>query len=597
MNRQNTSSPLFWGLLAVPVLWGAVLLAGCYQEGSGLLDWLGRFTEALNHPFAIRWNEKTLPVLCMALACYGAAVASYYAWRGNRRPGEEHGSAQWGNPKQLNAKYRDRKHPGNNIILTQNVQMGMDVHRHRRNLNTLVVGGSGAGKTRFFCKPGIMSCNCSYLITDPKGEMLRATGNLLKEQGYEVKVFNLIAPDESDGYNPFSYIRDEKDVLKLIENLIRNTTPKGSQSNDPFWEKAEIALDSALMLYLLSQAPPEEQNFATMMYLMENATVKEEDEEYQSPMDQLMAELEEEAPNHVAVKQWHVFKQAAGKTAKSIIVSAAVRLAAFNLPQIARMTNKDELDLGSLGERKRAVFCVIPDNDTSLNYLVGMLYTQAFQELYYCADHEHKGALPVPVRVIQDEWANVAQPDSYPKILATCRSRQIFLNIIVQNIASIKALYKDEWEGIIGNCDELLYLGGNEQGTHEYISKMLGKETIDTRTHGKTKGRSGSYSTNYQNSGRELLTGDEVRLLDNDYALLFVRGERAVIDRKYDIMKHPNIKRTEDGGAEAYAHQRAVPDYSLPDLPYGEEDLEYIEIMEDPDEEGETDETEEEGHE
>ena len=411
--------------------------------------------------------------------------------------------------------------------------------------------------------------------------MLRDTGNLLLQEGYDVKVFNLNDPDNSDCYNPFRYIRDEKDVLRLIDNLIKNTTAKNATSSDPFWEKSEVALDSALMLYLLSKAPPEEQNFSTLMYLLENAAVKEEDEEYQSPVDK--------NPDHVAVKEWKVFKQAAGKTAKSIIVSAAVRLAAFNLPQIARMTSRDELDLGSLGERKRAIFCVIPDNDASMNYLVGMLYAQAFQELYYRADNLHDGALPVPVRCIQDEWANVAQPDSYPKILATCRSRRIFLNIIVQNIASIKAQYKDEWEGIMGNCDVLLYLGGNEQSTHEYISKLLGKETLDTRTYGTTRGRSGSSSTNYQNTGRELLTSDEVRMLDDNNALLFIRGERPIKDKKYDIMKHSNIKKSRDGGAPAYVHKRDVPDYRLPDLPYGEEDLDYIEILDDPDDEDEED--------
>ena len=419
--------------------------------------------------------------------------------------------------------------------------------------------------------------------------MLRDTGNLLLQEGYDVKVFNLNDPDNSDCYNPFRYIRDEKDVLRLIDNLIKNTTAKNATSSDPFWEKSEVALDSALMLYLLSEAPPEEQNFSTLMYLLENAAVKEEDEEYQSPVDKLFEELEEKNPDHVAVKEWKVFKQAAGKTAKSIIVSAAVRLAAFNLPQIARMTSRDELDLGSLGERKRAIFCVIPDNDASMNYLVGMLYTQAFQELYYRADNLHDGALPVPVRCIQDEWANVAQPDSYPKILATCRSRRIFLNIIVQNIASIKAQYKDEWEGIMGNCDVLLYLGGNEQSTHEYISKLLGKETLDTRTYGTTRGRSGSSSTNYQNTGRELLTSDEVRMLDDNNALLFIRGERPIKDKKYDIMKHSNIKKSRDGGAPAYVHKRDVPDYRLPDLPYGEEDLDYIEILDDPDDEDEED--------
>ena len=550
--------------------------------------------------------QSALPSFHPIDLCVGVAaallirLAVYVKGKNARkfRKNIEYGSARWGNAEDIKP-YVDPTF-ANNVILTQTERLTMNSRpkdpKTARNKNVLVVGGSGSGKTRFFIKPNLMQLHSSYVVTDPKGSIVVECGKLLQRNQYKIKILNTINFKKSHHYNPFAYLHSEKDILKLVTTLIANTQGDG-KSGDDFWRKAETLLYTALIGYIYYEAPVEEQNFATLIEMINTMEVREDDEDFKNPVDLMFEELAKREPHHFAVRQYAKYRLAAGKTAKSIIVSAAVRLAAFNLPQIARMTNKDELDLGSLGERKRAVFCVIPDNDTSLNYLVGMLYTQAFQELYYCADHEHKGALPVPVRVIQDEWANVAQPDSYPKILATCRSRQIFLNIIVQNIASIKALYKDEWEGIIGNCDELLYLGGNEQGTHEYISKMLGKETIDTRTHGKTKGRSGSYSTNYQNSGRELLTGDEVRLLDNDYALLFVRGERAVIDRKYDIMKHPNIKRTEDGGAEAYVHQRAVPDYSLPDLPYGEEDLEYIEIMEDPDEEGETDETEEEGHE
>ena len=347
-----------------------------------------------------------------------------------------------------------------------------------------------------------------------------------------MKVFNLIDPSQSDCYNPFVYVHNEKDVLTLIDNLIKNTTPRNASSNDPFWEKAEIALDSALMLYLISEAPPEERNFETMLYMMNFAEVREDDDQYRSPLDMLFRALEEEQPNHVAVKQYKVFKQAAGKTAKSILVSAAVRLAAFNIPQYARMTMADEMDFGSLGEKKRAIFCVIPIADTSMNYLVGMLYTQCFQELYHRADEKHGGRLPVPVRVIQDEWANVAQPESYPKILATCRSYNIGLNIIVQNIQNIKALYEKEWESIIGNCDTLLFLGGgNEPTSLEFVVKLLGKETLATRTRGQTKGRNGSSSTNFQQTGRELMTLDEVRKLGTNQAILFIRGESPVAKR------------------------------------------------------------------
>lgn len=585
-----------WAALSPLILWAAAIAAYAYEDGMNLFQWMGRFSQVLERPFAIGWTAHTLKFMLAGLLLYGCGIALYYSSRENRRPGEEYGSAKWGAPKALNKKYMDHRHKDANIILTQRVRLGMDGYVTQRNTNILVVGGSGSGKTRFFCKPGVYSANCSYLITDPKGELLRSSGSLLKEKGYEVRVFNLIDPSQSDGYNPFAYIRNEKDVLTLIDNLIKNTTPRNASSNDPFWEKAEIALDSALMLYLVSEAPPEEQNFETMIYMMNFAEVREEDDQYRSPLDMLFRALEEEQPNHVAVKQFKAFKQAAGKTAKSILVSAAVRLAAFNIPQYAEMTKRDEMDFGSLGERKKAIFCVIPIADTSMNYLIGMLYTQCFQELYRCADDKYNGRLPVPVRVIQDEWANVAQPESYPKILATCRSYNIGLNIIVQNIQNIKALYEKEWESIIGNCDTLLFLGGgNEPTSLEFVTKLLGKETIDTRTRGQTKGRSGSSSTNFQQTGRELLTMDEVRKLDTKDAILFIRGEDPVLDQKYDLKRHPNIRLTADGKAKPYIHKpQGAPNYALPDLPYtfkSLDDFDFIDMEETEHEESEQEES------
>ena len=487
---------------------------------------------------------------------YAMGVGVYFSSRENRRPGEEHGSAKWGVVSQIVKRYADHKERFNNLLFSQTMRIGLNAKKHRRNLNVLVVGGSGAGKTRFYAKPNIMQCNTSFIIADPKGEMLRSVAPLLLEKGYDVKVFNLITPSNSDGYNPFTYIRTDEDVIKLITNLIQNTTPKNAQQNDPFWEKSEIALDTALMLYLLHEAPPEEQNFEMLMFLIENAAAMEDDDEYQSPVDLLFQGLEDENPEHIALKQYKIFKQASGKTAKSILISAAVRLAAFNLPEIARMTSYDNLDLGSMGEKKKAIFCVIPDNDNSFNYLVGMLYTQAFQELYYRADHKHGGELPIPVHFVMDEFANVALPDNFERLLATMRSRRISVSIIIQNMAQLKALFKDSWESLVGNCDTMLYLGGNEQSTHEYISKMLGKETIDTRTRGITRGSHGSSNTNYQNAGRELLTLDEVRLLDNSNALIFIRGEKPIMDKKFDILSHPNIKLTADGGAVPYTHNK-----------------------------------------
>ena len=572
--------PIVWAILCLPVVYFAMVTASVYIPGENIFALLERISTMVRRPDLLRWTAYTPRFLLVFLLLYGGGVLLYYADHENRRPGEEYGSAKWGNARELNKQYADRD--GKNVILTKRVSIGLDGYKHRRNLNILVVGGSGSGKTRFFCKPGIMSVNCSYLIVDPKGEMLRSTGYLLKEEGYDIKVFDLIHPRQSDGYNPFTYIRDDPDVLKLMDNLVKNTTPPKGASNDPFWEKAEIALDSALMLYLLYEAPAEEQNFEMLMFMLECARVMEEDEQYQSPLDLLFQTLEERDPSHIAVREYKVYKQAAGKTAKSILVTASVRLAAFIFPQYAAMMQTDEMDFASLGERKRAIFCVIPVNDGSMNYLVSMLLTQCFQQLYLRADERYNGRLPMPVRVIQDEWANVAQPDSYPKVLATCRSYNIGINIIVQNIQSIKALYKDEWEGIIGNCDTLLFLGGgNEPTSLEFVSKLLGKETVHTRTRGRTKGRSGSSSVNFQQTGRDLMTPDEIRMLPTNDALLFIRGEKPVRDKKYDIKKHPNVRRTADGRAKPYIHNPPVPDYTLPDLPYEFHTLDDYTFLED----------------
>ena len=583
MNRQENQKTIYilLGILSVFVIWLALMVAGCYEENIKLFELLDRLTIAMNNPTHITLNEYSLKAVLIFLFLYAMGIGVYFSSRENRRPGEEHGSARWGNVKSVVRRYMD-KDSYKNIILSQNMRLGLNAKKHRRNLNVLVVGGSGAGKTRFYAKPNLMQCNTSFIVADPKGEMLRSIAPLLIENGYDIKVFNLIEPENSDGYNPFVYIRKDEDVIKLISNLIQNTTPKNASQNDPFWEKSEIALDSALMLYLLHEAPPEEQTFEMLMFLIENAaTVEDEDESgYQSPVDILFQGLEDEKPEHIAVRQYKIFKQASGKTAKSILISAAVRLAAFNLPEIAKMTSYDNLDIGTLGERKRAIFCVIPDNDNSFNYLVGMLYTQAFQALYFNADNNHGGELPIPVHIVMDEFANVALPDNFERILATMRSRRISVSIIIQNMAQLKALFKDSWENITGNCDTLLYLGGNEQSTHEYISKMLGKETIDTRTRGITKGQHGSSNTNYQNAGRELLTLDEVRLLDNSNALIFIRGERPLIDKKFDILSHPNIAKTADGKAVPYKHSKSEK-YLQNDLSFTiKEDLSNIKLLE-----------------
>lgn len=543
-----------WAAFSLAVLYLAVLAAGVYEDGMNLFQFMAVFPDAMNKPFTLRWTPYTAKFILGALLLCGGVIALYYSSRMNRRPGEEHGSAKWGSVQELNKKYSD-KDPARNVILTKHLCMSLNGRQHMRNLLQIVVGGSGAGKTRFVVKPNLLLANASFICTDPKGELVRAVAPFLLQQGYVVKVFDLIEPSHSDSYNPFRYIRKDSDVFRLISNFIQNTTPKNATQNDPFWEKSEIALDAALMLYLIHEAPPYEQTMEMMLTMIEYGGAKEDDGDYQSALDLLFEALEEEQPDHIAVRQYHIFKQAAGKTAKSILVSAAVRLASFTLREIQNITDEGTLELSRLGERKQAVFCVIPDsNDNSLNFLVGLLYTQAFQELYYQADKVHMGGLPVPVRLMFDEFANVALPDGYARLQATMRSRNITATIILQNISQLKALFKDDWEGIIGNADTMIYLGGNEQSTHKYISEQLGKETISTKSSSQSKGRNGSFSQSTQLTGRELMTPDEVRLLDNKNAIVIIRGERPVIDEKYDLMKHPNIRFTEDGGAAPYVH-------------------------------------------
>lgn len=560
MRKDKQVELVFYFVGAVFIAWLSVLVAPCIHEG--LFDAIIYLNEAMNSPFSFELCQDTLKCILISESIYSFSYLAYYYNRKNYRRNEEYGSAKWANNKAVNKKYAEKDYYSNKI-LSQNVRIGLDGRRHRRNLNTLVIGGSGAGKTRFFGKPNLMQCNTSFVVLDPKGEQLRDVGNLLEKEGYVIKVVDLINMNRSHCYNPFRYIKDDKDVLKLITNLIRNTTPKGSQTNDPFWEKSETALLEALCLYLLHEAPEEEQNFTMVMEMIAAAEVKEDDEEYQSPLDELFERLEIRNPNSLALKQYKIYKQAAGKTAKSILISVGVRLSAFNLESIASLTATDELELDLVGERKTAIFAVIPDNDSTFNFLIGMLYTQLFQMLYYQADIVHDGALPVPVHFLMDEFANVALPDEFDKLLSTMRSRLIFVSIIIQNLAQIKGLYKDSWESIVGNCDTLYYLGGNEQSTHKFMSEYLGKETLDTNTYGKSSGRSGNYSTNYQQAGRELLTPDEVRLLDNDYGLLFIRGERPVFDKKYDILKHPRINETTDGNAKPYLHGKIK--YSIDD--------------------------------
>ena len=549
-NEQLQNKVLYF-LGIIPTIWLALIIAP--NLNNGLMSIITGFTESMNNPLNISWCENSIKSILIFLLIYIMIIAVYESTKKNYRRGEEHGSAKWGSASELNKKYMQK--PENmNKILTKNVKLGLKGKQHKRNLNVLVVGGSGAGKTFSYCKPNIMQANSSFVCLDPKGEIVRDTGYLLEQKGYEVRVLDLINMNRSHCYNPFVYLKNDNDVQKLVTNLFKSTTPKGASSNDPFWDTAAQMLLLSLIFYLMYEAPEDEQNFVMVMELLRAGDVHEDDDSYVSPLDMLMNRLETKNPEHIAVKYYHDYHSGSAKTLKSIQITLAARLEKFNLESLAKMTMTDELDLPSLGEKKVALFALIPDNDTSFNFLVSILYTQIFQQLFYLADHKYGGSLPVHVHFVMDEFANVSLPDDFDKILSVMRSREVSVSIILQNLAQLKALFEKQWESIVGNCDEFLYLGGNEQSTHKYVSELLGKETIDTNTYGKSSGRSGNYSTNYQNSGRELLTPDEVRMLDNKYALLFVRGERPVQDLKFNLFEHKNVDLSGLGKAKPYLH-------------------------------------------
>lgn len=553
MTRDNDrQSAIILSIVGViPVVWVALLIAP--SVSGGLPKILPKLATVFNNPFQIELCEDSLRTVLVLLLSYGMGIGVYFSTRRNYRRREEHGSAKWGDARAISRKYQQSP-PQQNKLMTQNVKIGLNAKKHRRNLNTLVCGGSGAGKTRFYCKPNLMQANTSFVILDPKGEILRDIGGLLKAKGYEIRVLDLISMEKSHCYNPFVYLQSDNDVQRLVTNLFKSTTPKGAQAQDPFWDTAASMLLLALIFYLRYEAPEEEQNFPMVMEMLRAGAIEDEEDNRPTPLDNLFSDLEMENPDHIAVKYYHNYHSGSAKTIQSIQITLAARLEKFNLESLAAITQTDELDLPSMGEKKVALFALIPDNDSSFNFLVSILYTQLFQQLFYSADHVHGGSLPVPVHFLMDEFANVSLPDDFDKILSVMRSRGVSVSIILQNLAQLKALFEKQWESIVGNCDEFLYLGGNEQSTHKYVSELLGKETIDTNTFGKSSGRSGNYSTNYQISGRELLTPDEVRMLDNQYAILFIRGERPVMDFKYDILKHPDVKLTADGDGAVYRH-------------------------------------------
>ena len=432
----------------IPIIWLAILIAP-YTKG-GIIAIVKQFSNIINNPFNFVWCENSLKTILIFLAIYVFGISIYVTTRKNYRRREEHGSAQWGNAKTINKKYRQEPFQ-NNKILTQNVVIGLDGKKHRRNLNVLVCGRqSEQEKLVFIGKPNVMQCgDSSYVILDPKAEILRDTGSLLEEKGYEVRVLDLINMDKSHCYNPFKYLKTDNDVQKLVTNLFKSTTPKGSQSQDPFWDTAASMLLLALIFYLKYEAPEDEQNFAMVLEMLRAGDVDEEQESIPSPLDILFDKLEYKNPHHIALKYYRNYRSGSAKTLKSIQITLAARLEKFNLESLAKMTMVDELDLPSLGEKKLALFAVIPDNDTSFNFLVSILYTQLFQQLFYIADHKYGGSLPIHVHFVMDEFANVSLPDDFDKILSVMRSRSVSVSIILQNLAQLKALFEKQWESIV----------------------------------------------------------------------------------------------------------------------------------------------------
>lgn len=499
----------------------------------------------ISNPFYISLNQIDL-IIGIVGALIPIAIWLYnVTGRTNFLVGKEHGSAEWG--KRSNIKpLMDRKSE-KNMIFTNTEGMSIDTRKTFRNNNVIVIGGSGSGKTRFYVKPNLMQCHSSYVITDPKGSLINETGKMLEKNGYKVKIFNLIDFNKSDHYNFFEYVHDEKDILKLITNLITNTNgDKKNNTADPFWEKAETALLEALFSFVLMEAPKNEQNIATIMELLRLAEVKEDNENYKSPLDILFEDLKAENPDHFACKQYDLFKLAAGKTAKSILVSVGVRLATFNIKAVSDMLSEDNIELDKIGDEKTALFIVISDSDRTFNFLAAMMYQQLFDSLFLKAEEKYGGRLPIHVRFLLDEFANIGLIPNFEIYVATMRSREMSVSVILQNVAQIKAIYEKTWETITGNCDTLLFLGGKEQSTCEYISKMIGKTTIDLRTTSVSKGQSGSHSNSGQVVGRELITPDEVGLLGDYECILSIRGIRPFKSRKYIIERHKRYKQLSD---------------------------------------------------
>ena len=465
------------------------------------------------------------------------------------RKGCEYGSARWGNAEDIKPYMADKFE--DNVILTETERLTMDGRpkagpKYARNKNILVIGGSGSGKTRFYVKPNLLQMHSSYVVTDPKGTVLNEVGKALKEGGYAIKVLNTINFKKSMHYNPLAYIRSEKDILKLVNTIIANTIGEGNQSGEDFWVKAERLYYSALIGYIWYEAPDDEKNLNTLIEMINASEAREDDESFENPIDKLFKELEQENPEHFAVRQYKKYKLAAGKTAKSILISCGARLAPFDIAELRELTEDDELELDTLGDKKTALFVIISDTDDTFNFIVAIMYTQLFNLLCDKADDKYGGRLPVHVRFILDEFANIGQIPKFDKLIATIRSREISASIILQAQSQLKAIYKDNADTIVGNCDTTLFLGGKEKTTLKEISEILGKETIDLYNTGESRGKETSHSLNYQKTGKELMSMDELSVMDGSKCILQLRGVRPFLSNKYDLTKHPKFALTSD---------------------------------------------------
>ncbi len=464
------------------------------------------------------------------------------------RQGKEYGSARWGNKKDIEP-YMDEKFQ-NNILLTQTERLTMNGRpsnpKYARNKNVLVIGGSGSGKTRFFVKPNLMQMHSSYCVTDPKGTIVLECGKMLEDNGYEIKILNTINFKKSMKYNPFAYIRSEKDILKLVQTIIANTKGEGEKSGEDFWVKAEKLYYTALIGYIFYEAPREEKNFATLLDMIDASEVREDDETYMNPIDRLFEALEKKEPTHFAVKQYKKYKLAAGKTAKSILISCGARLAPFDIQELRDLMQEDELELDTLGDRKTSLFVIISDTDDTFNFVVSIMYSQLFNLLCDKADDVYGGRLPVHVRCLLDEFANIGLIPKFEKLIATIRSREISASIILQAQSQLKAIYKDNADTIVGNCDSTLFLGGKEKTTLKELSETLGKETIDLYNTSETRSNQKSFGLNYQKTGKELMSQDEITVMDGSKCIFQLRGVRPFLSDKFDITKHKNYKLLED---------------------------------------------------